>query len=382
MKITNVKVSIVKYTLPTRKLYEGASRSSSKVKFIIVKIAVDRELFGLGEVYYKGQDVYYLEDLLNNMLKGKDPCDIEVITRTMKGQFDVFDEMVLGAISVALWDILGKLSNMSIAKLLGVCRDKIKAYLSMSCLLTAKPLEERIEEIDGYISQGFKAIKLRIGSQDIRKVLFYIGKIKEELGDKIEIAVDANQDAAVGDDVWSYDNALMMARELGKMGVIFFEEPLMTRRYVELCDLTREAPLPTAGGEKEAQLFGFKEIIKRNVYDIVQPDVVMSGGISAVKKIADMADLYGKLCIPHSWCHGIGLAATLQVIGSIENCKYVEFPFDEAWAIEYRDIVLNEVIKINNEGYVKIPSGSGIGVSVKDEIVEKIDKGLKLIEVG
>jgi len=382
MTITDVKVSIVEYTLPAGKLYGGAKRANNKVKFLIVKITVDKELFGFGEIFHRGQNVQYLEDLLNNVLKGKDPCNIKEITKTMRDQFDVFDERDIGSIDVALWDILGKISNIPIVGLLGAYRNKIKAYLSMSCHLTVEPLEKRLEEINDYISQGFKAIKLRIGGQDIRKVLFYIESIKEQLGDKIEIAVDANQDAAVRDDVWSYNTALMMAKELGKMGVIFFEEPLMTRRYAELCDLTREVSLPTAGGEKETRVFGFKEIIKRDIYDIVQPDIVMSGGISATKKIANMADLYGKQCMPHSWCHGIGMAATLQVIGSIENCKYVEFPFDKAWTLEYRDIALNEIIKIDNGGYVKIPTGPGIGVSVKDEIVEKIDKGIKLIEIA
>jgi len=360
MKISDVKLALLEYTLPTGELYSGSRRRTNRLRTVLVKISVDQELFGISEMWYRGQDVCYLEHFLNKFLKGKDPHDIQEIKTTIRGQFDLFDEKDLGSIDVALWDIIGKLSSTPVFKLLGGYRNKIKAYLSMGSLLTAEEKERRVEEVCNYADQGFKAIKLRIGNQDVRKVLKYIEAIKENIGNEMEIMVDANQDQALGEMVWSYETALMMAKELENLGIVFLEEPLNTKRHEEIAALSQNVAIPIAGGEKEANMFGFKELIKRNIYDIVQPDVVNSGGISEVKRIANMADLYQRLCIPHCWCHGVGLAATLQAIGSIENCNYIEFPFDKSW---------------------KVPNKPGIGVEIKDEILDKINKGVKLISI-
>lgn len=381
MKITDVKVALIKYPLPD-KLYKGSERSTVEGKLVIIEVLTDEGLFGVGETWYRGQDLAYYEAFLNRFLKGKNPHNISEIITVIRSQFDLFDERDLGSVEVALWDIVGKASDTSVHELLGRHRETIRAYLSMASHLTAEEKGRRVDEIVGYSEQGFKAIKLRIGSQNPKKVLEYIAAIKEALGEKIEIAVDANQDQALGDIAWSYETALTMAKELDNMGIIFLEEPLNTKRLKEIADISSNVRIPIAGGERETCIFGFKEFVENDVYDIVQPDIVMSGGISQVLNIAKMASHHQKLCIPHSWCHGISLAATLQAIGAMEKCGYVEFPFDKSWPIERRDVILEEPISINKDGCVKIPDEPGIGVRVKKEIVDRLAEGQKIISVN
>ena len=78
-----------------------------------------------------------------------------------------------------------------------------------------------------------------------------------------------------------------------------------------------------------------------------------------------MAELKHKLCIPRAWSGGgIGLAANLQLIGSLSNCPFVEFPYDPpAWSIEVRDRFLKSPI-VPKDGFVKIPDKPGIGVEI------------------
>lgn len=89
------------------------------------------------------------------------------------------------------------------------------------------------------------------------------------------------------------------------------------------------------------------------------------------KKIAFLAEIYGKSCIPHFWGPGIALAATLQVTGAIDS-PYVEYNYHPpVWTTETRDVMLKEPITIDKEGYVKIPDKPGLGVDLNEENVKK-----------
>jgi len=96
-----------------------------------------------------------------------------------------------------------------------------------------------------------------------------------------------------------------------------------------------------------------------------------AGGISDVRRIAFLAEAYGKLCIPHFWGPGIGLAATLQVIGST-NIPWLEYCYHPpAFSFEVRDSMLSKPINIDKNGYVEIPKKPGLGVELNEEFIEK-----------
>lgn len=115
----------------------------------------------------------------------------------------------------------------------------------------------------------------------------------------------------------------------------------------------------------------FETVLEKGALDIVEPDVQYAGGISELKKIAFLAEVHGRRCIPHFWGPGLALAATLQVIGSIDS-PYVEYNFHPpAWVPEVRDAMLKTPIMVDKEGYVKIPDGPGLGVELNEENVER-----------
>jgi L-alanine-DL-glutamate epimerase-like enolase superfamily enzyme len=96
-----------------------------------------------------------------------------------------------------------------------------------------------------------------------------------------------------------------------------------------------------------------------------------AGGILEVRRIAFLAETYGKLCIPHFFGPGIALAATLQVIGST-NIPWVEYCYHPpAISTEIRDAMLKEPIKIGRDGYVEVPKKPGIGIELNEDFIEK-----------
>ena len=80
----------------------------------------------------------------------------------------------------------------------------------------------------------------------------------------------------------------------------------------------------------------------------------------------DIFDVAGHVC----GCGNFGLcaAATLQAIGSIHNCPFLEYPIDPpAMTVETQQMILKDPILIDGEGYVQIPSKPGIGVEIDEE---------------
>ena len=84
-----------------------------------------------------------------------------------------------------------------------------------------------------------------------------------------------------------------------------------------------------------------RDLVLRGGVDVMQPDVVLSGGIGGCRRLAALADLCGRMFTPHTWSNGLGLVANLHLALGVSTCPYVEVPYDPpAWSAERRDWLL------------------------------------------
>jgi len=367
MEITDVKAEICRFLT-----------SNKEVWATFVRIYTDEDIIGtfpfIANYLYPDLARHkmvkiFIEKVVKPELVGADPFHIEKLSYLMNTVWCFrYHNFRPWPIEIALWDIVGKASKLPIYKLLGGFRDKVKAYVSTAL---GKTPEERVKDVIRWLEKGYKAVKLRARwYRPPQKFLDVVKAIRDAVGNDIEIMVDANQAYQDEPPFWTRRTALMMARELEKYDVVWLEEPLFWNDLEGLAELCRAVDIPIMGGELEIGLYRFKELLEKGVYDIINPDVTLSGGILQVRKIAALAEAWGKLCQPHSCCNGAILAANLQLIGAIPNCHYVEFFLDTPHpTIEERDIMLKDPILIDKEGYVKIPSKPGIGVEFNEELI-------------
>ena len=129
-----------------------------------------------------------------------------------------------------------------------------------------------------------------------------------------------------------------------------------------------------AGGEHASNIYEFRDALFAGAYDIVQPDVILGNiGISGIRKVSVMADSVGRLVVPHvcgGGNNGIYLAATLQALGTISNCPFIEYTLDPPALIpEVLHLILKEPILIDDEGFVQIPQKPGIGVEIDEDAI-------------
>ena len=373
MKITDVKAYYLE--IPFDKPFRVATSPKVARKseaFVLVKVFTDEGIVGIGAQRTPFPAwTKYIESSVRAFLLN------EIVDPFYTEKFAIYyRSLALGTgvsprpccVEMALWDIVGKAAGQPVFKLLGAQQDRVKAYASV-----LEPYPQSLEFTKSLFDEGYRAIKLQIGWmwRDPKKVLEVIRAIRDELGYELEIMVDAMQSWEAAP-LYDFRTALKYARGLEEYDVVWLEEPLPHFNNPDLsARLCAAVDIQIAGG---GAMFGFhtyKTILEKGVLDIVQPDVQYAGGILEVKKIALLAEAYGKSCIPHYFGNGIGLAATLQVIGST-NIPYVEYPYHPpAWTVEFRDAVLKEPIRIDKDGYVKIPEKPGLGIELNEEVVKK-----------
>lgn len=89
-------------------------------------------------------------------------------------------------------------------------------------------------------------------------------------------------------------------------------------------------------------------------------DVVLSGGFVQNRKVAAMAEAENKIYTPHTWTHGMGMAAALHMAGAVSNCPFIEYCYDPPyWPYEVRDMMLTEPLVVDKDGYIAVPPEAG-----------------------
>jgi L-alanine-DL-glutamate epimerase-like enolase superfamily enzyme len=148
------------------------------------------------------------------------------------------------------------------------------------------------------------------------------------------------------------------------LGVYWLEEPLRTDDVEGYALLRRRTSLRIAAGEMVRSLFEARDLILRGGVDVVQPDVVLAGGLGGCRRIAALADLCGRAFSPHTWTNGVGLVANLHLAAAVSTCPYLEVPLDPpGWTAARRDWLLGgPTIEIGADGTIAPPLGPGLGV--------------------
>lgn len=248
------------------------------------------------------------------------------------------------------------------------CHGLRNGYASGPCRIEGEVYPDAaVEQAKQYVKQGYKAMKFKIGfgvNEDVK----LIHAVREAIGPDIRIMVDANC-------AYDVSKAKRILFDTADADLYWFEEPISPENrtgYAELKNLTKTY---LAAGEQEYSKYHYKEWLEARSVDILQPDLCVMGGFTEGKKVLALAQAYMIQLVPHMWGTGIGVAAGLQFIANIPATPLALFP-DEPM-IEYdlsenllRDTLIGKTIKIEN-GTVKIPHGSGLGIKVDRNVIER-----------
>jgi L-alanine-DL-glutamate epimerase-like enolase superfamily enzyme len=312
--------------------------------------------------------------LLERFLKGVDPMQTEVV-REICETID-FHGSRPWPVEVAVWDLVGRALDQPLWLLLGGRSDRLIAYASSGERVEPK---ERVARVVALRDRGIRAVKIRFSHSDWRRDVEVVEQVRQAIGSTMQIMVDVNQGWRMPGDLrtpWDVPTATAVARALEGLDVYWLEEPLPTDDVEGYALLRQRTGIRIAAGEMVRSLREARELVVRGGVDVVQPDVVLAGGIGGCRRIAAMADLFGRMFSPHTWSNGMGLVANLHLAMAVSTCEYIEVPYDPpAWSTARRDFLMPQPLEIAADGTIRPPDGPGLGVTPDLNALEKFRVG-------
>ncbi len=256
----------------------------------------------------------------------------------------------ISAIDTALWDLIGKKAGLPLYQLFGGCRDSVKAYASSGLWLSSS-IDELVDEARGFVDQGFRSVKLRLGKQNVAEDVARVAALREALGEDIEILTDANQSLTPR-------QAMRLARQIEKYNIGWFEEPVSSHDLAGHARILEAINIPVASGETDYTRFGMKAILDARAVDILMPDLQRIGGLSEFRKSVALASAYHVPVSTH-----IFTEQSLSIAGSAANCISVEH-------VSWFSPLYLEKMQIC-EGEIAMPQAPGLGFTFDYNFIEQ-----------
>ncbi len=355
MKIASIETRLYRFALepPFTAAWDPVPRTHQDATLAIVRSDDGVEGYASG-------DAVPDRELLERLLRGVDAAD----TGTVHGIVETVDfhHGRNWIVEVAAWDLLGRARGDPLLRMHRGQRDRIHAYATSGALLDADQAVRRCRALH---DAGVRAVKLRLHSQDWRLDLPGIAAVRAEVPE-LDLMVDANQGWRMPGDLtprWDLATAGELAQELEALGVYWLEEPLATDDLDGYAALARDGGIRIAAGEMVRTAAEAHALVTRGGVEVVQPDVVLSGGVTGARELAAFAREHGRAWSPHTWSNGYGLLVNLHAALAFSTCPYVEVPFDPpAWSAERRDWLLPVTLEIAADGTIGPPPGPGLGV--------------------
>lgn len=350
MKITEIKTFLMMAGSPALK----QSTSWSKRNWCFVKVYTDEGITGLGEGSGWPRVVETAINDLKPIVIGEDPMNIERIWQKMlvstmgAGMTGTPGSGSMNAIDMALWDIKGKALNTPVWNLLGgKVRDRIRAYGHAKTPERALELKER----------GLTAVK----TGGVHRTVEKVDAIRKAVGDEMDIMVDAH-----GPPWFTTKDAIVIGKALEPYKLLFYEDPVPPDNIEALQRVQDNVDIPIAAGERHSHIWGVRQLIEREIVDVVQPDTGRIGGISQMMKIAAMAEAHYITVAPHSGSLGpVAEYAAIHVLAAIPNALILERVHDDV-PVRY-DVTLPHIETI--DGHIEVPDRPGLGVDIDEDVV-------------
>ena len=369
MKITSIELCHI--SIPFVKPYAlskvyGTLRNAQAVIF---QVHTDEGIVGLGEAdpmnpfteETPASVMAVTRDIIAPYLIGQDPTRISAIESELD---DILHSNLTarGAVSMALYDIVGKFNSIPAHTLLG---GAIHSELSILGAIGSGTPEEDAAAIETLIDQGHQTVMIKMGALPIVHEIRRLTSAQKRFGDRIFIIVDANQAWEVADTLEFIDGIRNDRPDL-------IEQPIKRWDIDGLKRIRDRAPCPLSADESLTTVKDAATLIRERAVDVFSIKVSKNGGLYKSKQIAAMADGFGLKCLMNSMLEfGITQAASLQLGCTLNNLLGCGHAFGSVLRMSDDITDFDQNIA---QGIVTIPTKPGLGVNLKKDKLKKYTK--------
>ncbi|MEQ8230162.1 MAG: mandelate racemase/muconate lactonizing enzyme family protein [Gammaproteobacteria bacterium] len=360
-RITGVTAHPVSFAVPPEHQVNLGIGRTVKRDAVLVEVTTDAGISGWGEAH-AARAPTAIAELVNSTLAalvtGLDATDTEAvwarIYRMQLASHGAGAAAVIGlsGIDLALWDIKGKLAGQPVYALLGAAPREIEAYAG-GITLGFQPPAALAAEAAGFVAQGFRALKLRLGDTP-RADRARVAAVRDALGPDIDILTDANT-------AYTLDDYRAVADTLVAAHVGWLEEPFPPHDFRSYRAARRD-DLVLAAGENHYTRFDFDRAAEDGVLRVWQPDLSKCGGLTEALRIAALGEKQGIRIHPHTSLTGLNMAASLHFLAAIPNAG--RFEADCTACNPLRDELCSGTPWIGATGRVAPPTAPGLGIAI------------------
>jgi len=280
------------------------------------------------------------------------PFDIERKLRAKYTLLGVHNIVLfaMSGIDMAAWDAAGQAFGQPLARLLGATPRPIPAYNSKG--LGIMPLRPLVKEALELLTEGFSALKLRLGRPDAREDLQAIREVKKAIGPNVILMVDFNQGLSVAE-------ALRRGRMIDEEGGVYWiEEPVRADDFAGCARLAREIATPIQIGENFMGPEQMARALAAGACDFVMPDAQRIGGVTGWMRAAALAQGAGVEMSSHLFPE-----ASCHLLAATPTCHWLEF-------VDWAAPVLQDPVQAK-DGHVTIPERPGLGLTWDEKAVKR-----------
>ncbi|MFS8113785.1 mandelate racemase/muconate lactonizing enzyme family protein [Rhizobium jaguaris] len=318
-----------------------------------------------------------IEGQLAHHLIGQDPTHIRALWQAMR-EANEGDGIVtaISAVDMALHDLTARAYGIPLSSLVGGARrDKVLAYASGPFFKPGgHPYRDFEREIDGYLSEGFRALKLRSGFNPTDDVAAAFAA-RRQIGKEADLMIDFNQSCTAR-------RSIATAALMEEARLLWVEEPVTPTDLQGYRLAARQIETAIAGGEAIMNPAGFLPFLADGCMDILQPDIAICGGLTGVGQVVALAQMHNRPVIPHVWGSTVNFHAALHLLSTLPRHRaggQQPFPY-----LEY-DVGPNPLLelagrpKVNADGTVSLPEGPGLGIELDASVLEPYVVSSKII---
>ncbi|MGC5053128.1 galactonate dehydratase [Micromonospora sp. DT48] len=348
-------------------------------RWLFVRVETTDGIVGWGEATCEGRSetVRTAVEQLSELLVGRDALRIEdhwqVLTKSSFYRGGPILASAVSGLDQALWDIAGKRYGAPVHQLLGgPVRDRIRVY---GWVGGDEPDEVR-DQIAARVEAGLTAVKMNASGRmsplasvaELDAVVRRVAAAREVLGDDRDVAVDFHGRFTLA-------NARRVAPLLEPYRPLFLEEPVVPENSHLIGEFVRSTTTPVSTGERLYNRQEFLPVLQAGIA-VAQPDLAHAGGITEVRKIAALADVYDVQLAPHCPLGPIALAACLQVGFATPNYLIQEQSIGIHYNLgaEVLDYCVDQQPLAFDDGYVQRLTAPGLGIEIDEQAVRAADK--------
>lgn len=354
----------------------------TRYPWVFLRIDTDEGVHGIGQISSGPNStvVAAAASRLGPLLIGEDPSRIEWIWHKLYAGFNSlgslgFVSAIISGVDIALWDLRGKALELPIYELLGGrFHDRLILY-SNGWFAGCQTPDEFARAAAKTVADGHTAIKLdpfRRGHtylsryaapyppEDDLEAVAIVEKIREAVGPGVEIFIDAHGR-------FDLPTALRLANRLAPYRIGWFEEPVPPENWDALRQFRYGSDVPVCVGERIYTRWQFRPILEQKLAEYLMPDIIRTGGISEMKKIATMAEAFFVPISPHDATGPITLIAGAQVMMTCPNFFRLEIAYSE---LELYQQTMTPAFDVR-EGYFYVSDRPGLGHELREDYLEK-----------